>query len=690
MKTSRFIRYIVVLFSVIIVFLQSCNNDDEVPEAIPVSPSGLEVNDKSATTINLSWEDHSDNELGFKIERSIGTSSTFTEQGKVGPNITTYTSDSLTPNTQYTYRVRAYNTIGDSGYSNTAALVTDDIAPLPPTELVAEAVSTSEINLTWKDNSDNETGFIIERATGSSTTFTELAVVGPNVITYSNDSLAPGTQYTYRLRAYNTIGDSGYSNTATSVSNDTAPFPPTELLAAAISSSEIALIWKDNSDNELGFNIERAEGNSTNFTSHALVSEGFTAYNDISLVPGTQYRYRVLAFNSSGDSDYTNTAVAVTRNNAPTAPTELEAVAVSSSQINLSWKDNSDNESGFKVERATGSSTNFEEIANVGEGISQFSNTGLASNINYTYRVMAYNDGGNSTYSNSVSTVTNGTPVPPSALSATAVSTSQINLNWIDNSDTETGFKIERATGTSTIFNKIATIVAGSETYSDIGLEPNTQYNYRLKAFNNSGDSDYSNIVSSTTLQPSEITVYATEDNSLIYNSVDRSWGSRVFNSGKLNLGCNFIRIPANVQIWCASAAIKFGTLQNQINGKNIKKATLRLYISHLPEDVGTTYAVNAFSSAWSTNSITFGDHPDFYASPQTNIEPPVTSAIPYDIDVTSIVLNWAEGRPNHGLLLRELESNLPSSTVYRLTLFESLEDNSGSGRRPQIIVEFQ
>ena len=162
----------------------------------------------------------------------------------------------------------------------------------------------------------------------------------------------------------------------------------------------------------------------------------------------------------------------------------------------------------------------------------------------------------------------------------------------------------------------------------------------------------------------------------------------QVFKNGKLNLGCSS-KLPSNLENECAAVAIKFGALQNQINGKNIKKATLRLYISHLPTDVGTTYAVNAFRSGWSTDYINYRLKPDHYDRPQTNIEPPITKAVPYDIDVTSIVLNWAEGRPNHGLLLRDLESS-PPAFESRLTLFESLEDNSGSGRRPKIIVEFQ
>jgi hypothetical protein len=85
----------------------------------------------------------------------------------------------------------------------------------------------------------------------------------------------------------------------------------------------------------------------------------------------------------------------------PAAPSNLTATAVSTSQINLAWNDNSNNESGFKIERCQGTNcTNFVEIAQVGPNVTTFNNTGLARNTRYRYRVRAFNGGGNSAYSN--------------------------------------------------------------------------------------------------------------------------------------------------------------------------------------------------------------------------------------------------------------------------------------------------
>jgi hypothetical protein len=74
---------------------------------------------------------------------------------------------------------------------------------------------------------------------------------------------------------------------------------------------------------------------------------------------------------------------------------------VSGSQINLAWTDNSNNETGFKVERCQGNNcTNFAEITQVGANATSFADTGLVSNTFYRYRVRAFNGSGNSAYSN--------------------------------------------------------------------------------------------------------------------------------------------------------------------------------------------------------------------------------------------------------------------------------------------------
>ena len=188
----------------------------------------------------------------------------------------------------------------------------------------------------------------------------------------------------------------------------------------------------------------------------------------------------------------------------PAAPTSLSATAASSSQINLAWTDNAGNEDGFRIERCQGTGcTNFLPVTTVGANVTSFSNTSLAASTTYVYRVFAFNGGGDSAASNTAEATTQtppATPAAPSSLTATAASRSQINLSWVDNSSNETGFKIERCKGVNcSNFAQVGTVGSNATTFSDTGLSKNTTYRYRVRAYNASGNSAYSNIASSRT-----------------------------------------------------------------------------------------------------------------------------------------------------------------------------------------------
>ena len=187
----------------------------------------------------------------------------------------------------------------------------------------------------------------------------------------------------------------------------------------------------------------------------------------------------------------------------PAAPSSLQAAATSASQINLSWTDNSNNEDGFKVERKTGAGGTYSEIKTVGAGVASYSDTGLTCATTYYYRVRANNGAGDSGYSNEANVATSNCPLTaptaPSGLTATVFSYSKINIYWVDNSNNEDGFKIERKTGAGGTYSLIKTTSANATSYSDTGLPSSTTYYYRAYAYNSAGNSSNSNEVSATT-----------------------------------------------------------------------------------------------------------------------------------------------------------------------------------------------
>lgn len=110
---------------------------------------------------------------------------------------------------------------GDFGDFTLTLVPTIPRTPAAPTNLVAKAVSPTEIDLTWQDNSTDEQGFRVERSLDGQN-FSEIAVLGPNAQSYNDTGLTPETTYFYRVFAFNNFGNSDPSNVAA----DTTPKPP--------------------------------------------------------------------------------------------------------------------------------------------------------------------------------------------------------------------------------------------------------------------------------------------------------------------------------------------------------------------------------------------------------------------------------------------------------------------------------
>jgi subtilisin family serine protease len=491
--------------------------------AKPKAPTNLGASAASSNQINLSWTDASDNETGFAIERCTGAGcANFAEVSRVGVNIDALTDLGLTPQTTYRYRVLSFNAAGNSKYSNIADATTPTSGPTIPTapnNLTASAISYNQINISWSDNSNNEDGFRVERCTGSiascgDVNFVQIDQVGPNIASFNNAGLQPQTTYTYRVRAFNSAGTSGFSNYVATTTAAAPPAAPSNLTSSAVAYNQISLSWSDNSSNESGFQIERCTGAIGNCSSFALVGQvapDIAGFIDLGAQPQTTYTYRVRAFNAAGTSNYSNAVDATTPAAPPmppAAPSNLSSSAISYSQINLSWSDNSNNEDGFHLERCIGamaSCSNFVQIGQPGANVISFIDSGLQAQTMYTYRIRAFNSIGTSSYSNHVEAMTLvSAPAAPSNLTSSVFSYSQINLSWTDASDNEAGFRVERCSGAvancaETSFVQIAQIGPNVTSFSNKGLQGQTTYTYRVRAFNSSGVSGYSNAAEATT-----------------------------------------------------------------------------------------------------------------------------------------------------------------------------------------------
>ena len=446
----------------------------------------------NAGQINLTWVDNVSGETGFRIERATNNNFTtgLVTVTSTSANVVSHSDTAVSGNTTYYYRVYAFNVVGSSAASNAASATTPVSLVQPPTAasgLSATAISAGQVNLAWVHSGTTETGFRIDRATDNTfaanlTSFN----VGVNAVSYSDTAVSGNTTYYYRVYAFNQGGNSAASNTA-SVTTPVPVIDPAALYASDCSSCH-------------GANRQGA--------SAPAVTTTALAGRTLAQVTATLTTGSMASYTSTYSSAERSALSQWLKGSPPAAASGLTASAISAGQINLGWADNSADETGFRIERATnnGFTANLISINATANAVS-YSDTAVSGNTTYYYRVYAFNVVGSSAASNAASATTPVSLVQPptaaSGLSATAISAGQVNLAWVHSGTTETGFRIDRATDNTFAANLTSfNVGVNAVSYSDTAVSGNTTYYYRVYAFNQGGNSAASNTASVTTPVP--------------------------------------------------------------------------------------------------------------------------------------------------------------------------------------------
>ncbi|MBN1673679.1 MAG: fibronectin type III domain-containing protein, partial [Kiritimatiellae bacterium] len=182
----------------------------------PAAPGNLTATAVSATQIGLTWSDNSSDETLFKIDRRKSGMDTWVRIAEPAANTTVASDSGLDPETKYYYQIKAYNAAGNSPYSAIADATTPAAAqpPAAPSDLAATAGSSTRIDLTWSDNSSDETRFKIDRRQSGTDLWVRIAEPAADSTAHSDAGLAAETKYYYKIKAYNALGNSAYSAVA--------------------------------------------------------------------------------------------------------------------------------------------------------------------------------------------------------------------------------------------------------------------------------------------------------------------------------------------------------------------------------------------------------------------------------------------------------------------------------------------
>jgi len=219
-----------------------------------------------------------------------------------------------------------------------------------PSNPAAIAVSVNRIDLSWQDNSTNESGFEVHRSTtGPSGVFSLRASLPANTTAFSDSGLSASTQYCYSVRAFQTKSSKTYLSAFSAIACATTPAPPPPPPPPAPSAPGPVYAglmtwvqWVDNSTNEDGFRVERSPDNGANWMivgSTGPSNDASVTFVDTTWTVEQSACYRVIAFNAAGDSP---SSVACT-------PPLLGPSLLTMVGDDLTWVDNSSVESRYEL-----------------------------------------------------------------------------------------------------------------------------------------------------------------------------------------------------------------------------------------------------------------------------------------------------------------------------------------------------
>ena len=340
------------------------------PVSAPIAPSNLTASAPSHDQIDLAWTDNSDNESGFTVERSLDGAA-WSAIDTVSQNTTTYSDTALASETTYHYRVSAYNSAGASDASNTASVTTE---ATPTSQEIVSAGETFGVGTvsgthadTWTDN-------------GVAEAITEITSGGRPSLRYSylQHTWAfevPAGSNSFHLNAWSTNSPDD-DQFRFSYSLDDAQY------------SEILTLSGDDDSSMYSFLFPTG----TSGTVYIRVT-------DTDRTAGNQHL----------DTIYVDHAYILSEQEAgtlPAAPSSLTADASVAGQVSLNWTDNANDEYGVEVERSDDSGTSWLRVATLSADSVAYTDTSVASNTTYTYRVRTYNGAGYSAWSDTATVTT--------------------------------------------------------------------------------------------------------------------------------------------------------------------------------------------------------------------------------------------------------------------------------------------
>jgi hypothetical protein len=432
----------------------------------PGAPTGLSATAVDHQQIDLAWTDASSDESGFRIERRQGPGGSWADAGEVAADVATYVDTGLSPETEFCYRVAAFSDGGSSGYSNEACATTGS-APPPP-----QAVTVP-------------------------TTGLQVRLVASDLSTILGDGVGVGSWPNRGSQSDAVQADAGKW--------------PTYHQGGGGFNGQAFVGFNEGGDNDQNLEIPDVVAHESGTLIAVLRQEDATRHNYVLFAPyaNSTDRASFVTYRSSRpyplsywdrSHGWVNATSTVTAGQDHIVMWRIDGSGATDFRLDGSPVGSAAMGSGihnpfdrYIIGSAEPTTKNrfdgqVAELLFYDRALSDCEMDAVVADLGAYYGIGVSSSGGGC-----------APPDAPSGLTATADGHQAVDLTWVDGSTDEDGFRVERREGQAGSWAEVVRTAAEATSYADAGLSAETEYCYRVSAFNGDGYSDFSNEACATT-----------------------------------------------------------------------------------------------------------------------------------------------------------------------------------------------
>ena len=453
-------------------------------------PTGFTASSVTSSEISLKWDKNTIAE-GYVLEKKDGTK-WVPIKSTANTSDTSHKVSGLKASTAYSFRLKTYI----EGLSSEYATINVNTRPNTTTGMKCGSKTDVSTYLQWDKNTSAD-GYVLQMYDGSKWTTVKTFASNANT-SFNVTNLKASTAYRFSLRAYKSFGNVKVYSAHAYLTVNTRPSTTTGMKCGSKTDVSTYLQWDKNTSAD-GYVLEKYDGSKWVMVK-MIAGNANTRFNVTNLKASTSYRFSLRSYKSFGSAKEYSARIYLTVNTRPSTTTGMKCGSKTDVSIYLQWDKNTSAD-GYVLEKYDGSKWVMVKMI-AGNANTRFNVTNLKASTSYRFSLRSYKSFGSAKeYSARIYLTVNTRPSTMTGFKMKSATKNTITLQWDKNISAD-GYVLEKYDGSKWVQVKRYTSNA-NVTYTASGLNANTAYKFRIRAFKTIGSANeysaYSEVVTART-----------------------------------------------------------------------------------------------------------------------------------------------------------------------------------------------